>query len=96
MKFERCISVKAEDINRLVETQFGLEEGEIDVAELFWAGEYGNDCYKDLYICDVAVRDADMAYEEEDTEENVQRRLIISCLHDIFPDEERLLVDVGW
>ena len=97
MKYERRIVVHAHDINEAVALQYGLEEGEIDVAELFWPGEYMNDCYKSLYISEEAVNDEQHEMEEgDDTEDVRQRLLVVDYLHCVFPDEETILVDVSW
>ena len=97
MKYERRVVVAAREINEAVSLQYGLDEGEIDVTELFWAGDYMNDCYKHLWIDEEAVSQERVEIDEgNDTEEVRQRLLILDYLHCVFPDEEKILVDVSW
>ena len=97
MKYERHVTVTARDINEAVSLQYGLNEGDIDVTELFWPGDYMNDCYKRLWIDEEAVNQERLDIDEgNDTEEVRQRLLILDYLHYVFPDEKVILVDVSW
>ena len=87
MKYERRVTVTARDIN----------EGDIDVTELFWPGDYMNDCYKCLWINEEAVNQERLDMDEgNDTEEVRQRLLILDYLHYVFPDEKVILVGISW
>ena len=97
MRYERRVTVTARDVNEAVSLQYGLNEGDIDVTELFWLGDYMNDCYKCLWIDEEAVNQERLDMDEgNDTEEVRQRLLILDYLHYIFPDEKVILVDVSW
>ena len=97
MKYERRVTVTARDINEAVSLQYGLNEGDIDVTELFWPGDHMNDCYKCLWIDEEAVNQERLDMDEgNDTEEVRQRLLILDYLHYVFPDEKMILVGISW
>ena len=97
MKYERRVTVTARDINEAVSLQYGLNEGDIDVTELFWPGDHMNDCYKCLWIDEEAVNQERLDMDEgNDTEEVRQRLLILDYLHYVFPDEKVILVGISW
>ena len=97
MKYERHVTVTARDINEAVSLQYGLNEGDIDVTELFWPGDYMNDCYTCLWIDEEAVNQERLDMDEgNDTEEVRQRLLILDYLHYVFPDEKMILVGISW
>lgn len=80
LQCRRMIVVDADDLQREVEMRFGKEIP--DIRQLFWEGDFMNDCYKHLY------------FEEDDMDE--ARDLVYRYLRDEFPDRNSILVDVSW
>ena len=90
IKFETKIVVTASDIEEEVVSVYGVERPEL--AQLFWEGDFMNDCYKSLWIDEEADDDDDYG-DEEDIE---MRKLIRQHLRQCFPGVDHVLVDVSW
>ena len=101
MLFENAITVNARELNEAVEFQYDLEEGTIDVAELFWPGEYMNDCFKRLYYGEQEdIEDVGHVWSEDEPIEDDDARyrcLVRDYLRYAVPSAlDWVLVDVSW
>ena len=65
------------------------------IANLFWEGDFMNDCYKSLWIDEEADEEF-YGYEWENENEINHRNLVRKHLRDCFPGVDRVLVDVSW
>ena len=65
------------------------------IANLFWEGDFMNDCYKSLWIEEEADEEY-KGYEWENETEIKHRNLVRKHLRDCFPGVDRVLVDVSW
>lgn len=81
LQCKEMIVVDADNLQREVEMRFGVDIGEI--RQLFWEGDFMNDCYKYLSF-------------EEDDEDDWMRDLVYQYLREQFPDRNSILVDVSW
>ena len=93
MQHTNMIVVADGDIVEEVNAKYGVE---IEyVANLFWEGDFMNDCYKSLWIEEEADEEFN-GYEWENEEEIKHRNLVRKHLRECFPGVERVLVDVSW
>lgn len=93
MKHTNMIVVVDGDIVEEVNAKYGVEIEYI--ANLFWEGDFMNDCYKSLWIEEEADEEF-KGYEWENEEEIKHRNLVRKYLRECFPGTERVLVDVSW
>lgn len=94
MKVEMLKFVDANEVAREVERQFGLDEGDISLFELF--GEYcENGSYQALYFdkehLEYERSDMEDCEEPEDEDYYRFRLLVKTYLHDIFPEDDMVL-----
>ena len=93
MKHETVIVVEDSDIVEEVNNTYDTEIESI--ANLFFEGDFMNDCYKSLWIDEEA--DEDRGYPPYEDENNFKLRNIVRAhLRQCFPNTERILVDVSW
>ena len=92
MKHETVIVVEDSDIVEEVNEIYGTKIKSI--ANLFFEGDFMNDCYKSLWIDKEA--DEDRGYACEDENNFKLRNLVRAHLRQCFPNTERILVDVSW
>lgn len=101
MKVTNLKLVDFDELSREVETQFGLEEGDVDMFELFDEG-YENGSYQAIYIDEEALHDAkdNLEYAEqyrpEDADHYRIKLLLLTYLHDIFPEDDKVLWHCYW
>lgn len=81
----------------------GIEEGECSVREAMFGSDYMNDCYKSYGLdWDLTTMLAYIAKLEEDDDYDYYRSCakldyeIQKMLQEMFPDLDRILVDVSW
>lgn len=79
---KKVLVVEARDIEDLFEKEYGYT---INLAQLFWEGDYMNDCYKSLYIS---------PYDDE--YENNDCNKVIQLLKNYGITDDQILVDVSW
>ncbi|MBE5925689.1 MAG: hypothetical protein E7270_01835 [Lachnospiraceae bacterium] len=96
MKVELMKFIDHEELSREVEQQYGLENGEINVLELFY--EYcENGSYQPIYFDEDSINDEKSDVEEyPDDERLLQRLLVLTYLHDIFPEDDMVLWHCAW
>ena len=88
MKHKTVIMVEDTDIVNEVNTKIK------SIANLFFAGDFMNDCYKSLWIDEEA--DENRGYASEDPDNFKLRNIVRAHLRQCFPNTERILVDVSW
>lgn len=93
MQHTNMIVVADGDIVEEVNAKYGVEIEYI--ANLFWEGDFMNDCYKSLWIEEEADEEFN-GHEWENEEEIKHRNLVRKHLRECFPGAERVLVDVSW
>ena len=91
MKHKTVIVVEDSDIVEEVNEIYGTEIESI--ANLFFEGDFMNNCYKSLWID--AEADEDRGYGE-DGDNFKDRNIVRAHLRQCFPNTERILVDVSW
>ena len=86
MKYKKMITISIYDLEEALVQQYGSEEFS-DLRNILFYEDYMNDCYKQYWF-------------DDDLDEKEDNAAIINCingfLRDIFPDEERVLIDVSW
>ena len=95
MKHNRRVVVWAYDLADAVALQYGMDASDFEIANLFWPGDFMNDCCKSLGIeegCD----DYDKEEAENGDEDARLRCLVYDYLRSAFPGEDTILVDVTW
>lgn len=71
------------------------------IANLFWEGDFMNDCFKKLYFRDGGKPDyrEGCSYSDEDLEEMRFQNAVIGFLDELIPEDypyDYVLVDVSW
>lgn len=96
--FNTEISCKAFDLDQAVEVRYNLPEHSVDIRNLFFAGDYINDCYKVLYFGDDQLEDYKCECMETEDDDTMTRILVCMYLRECFPDPaiDSILVDVSW
>lgn len=101
LEFEQPYAIEAGRIEKAMKELFGIHID--DLANLFWEGNYANDCYKHLYFKDGQLPwQDDIAYEwetEQEKEECKARNAVRRFLYDYIPEDypyEYILVDITW
>ena len=96
--FKTMITCDVDALARDVEKAYGLEEDSVAIRELFFAGDYMNDSYKELCFSDDMWEDYKCAVMEEENDDNYNRLLVCKFLRDFFIPQgiESILVDVSW
>ena len=96
MKVEMLKFIDHEELSREVEQQYGLENGEINVFELFY--EYSeNGSYQPIYFDEDCINDAQADFENDPKDENYRDRLLVlTYLRDIFPEDDMVLWHCAW
>jgi hypothetical protein len=92
MKHKSVIVVEDTDIVNEVNGAYGTNIESI--ANLFFEGDFMNDCYKSLWIDEEADENRGYACEDEDNFK--LRNLVRAHLRQCFPNTERIIVDVSW
>ena len=95
MKYDMMPVIEAGNLQDALELQFGPEVmGDNDIlARILFSESYGNDCYKSYYFRDMEVYEGKSWQDEEHIR---IRNCVNSILQDLFPDHERVLIDVSW
>ena len=97
MKVEMLKFIDHEELSREVERQYGLENEEISIFELF--GEYcENGSYQPIYFDEDRINDeqADLENDPENEEYYRARLLVLTYLRDIFPEDDMVLWHCAW
>lgn len=95
MKYEMMPVVDANELERILIAQYGPNAmGNQDfMANVLFGDEYNNDSYKSYYF----QEDEEFTGKFWQDEEKIRiRNCVNSILRDLFPDQERILVDVSW
>jgi hypothetical protein len=98
---EQPYVISAEGLSNLINSVWDVKI--VDLANLFWEGDYANDCYKTLYF-----RDGKLPYASELISEhysdsvkakakmrNIVREFLDRYIREDYP-YEYILVDVSW
>ena len=97
MKVKLMKFVEHEELSREIEQQYGLENGEINIFELF--GEYcENGSYQPIYFDEDSINDAQTDLEDNPENEEYYRArlLVMTYLRDIFPEDDMVLWHCYW
>lgn len=101
LEFERPYTIEAGILEKAMKELFGIHID--DLANLFWEGNYANDCYKQLYFKDGQFPwQEDIIYEwetEQEKEESKSRNVVRRFLYDYLPEDysyDYILVDITW
>ena len=101
MKVTMRPCIDADELAHEVEKQFGLEEDDINMLELF--GEMcENDSWQMIYFDDESIEDCqkDLDYAEqyrpEDADHYRIKMLVLTYLRDVFPNYESVLWLCSW
>ena len=95
MKYDRHVVVDSFELAKAIALQYGLDNDDFDIANLFWPGDYMNDCCKYLGIED-GCDECDREDAENGDEDSRLRCLVYDYLRFAFPGEETILIDVSW
>ena len=98
LEFEQPYVIEAGRIEKAMKDLFGIKID--DLADLFWEGNYANDCYKSL-----SFRDGnecwpdDICYSWDSKERCSARNAVRHFLDDYIPKNypyEHIIVDITW
>ena len=98
---EQPYVISAEDLSNLIKNVWDVEI--INLANLFWEGDYTNDCYKTLYFRDGKhpwTPDLILEHYSDSIKAKAKMRNITREFLDYYIEEdypyEYILVDVSW
>lgn len=101
LAFEQPYVISAEDLSNLIKKVWGIEI--IDLADLFWEGDYANDSYKALYFRDGKLpwaSDLVLEHYSDSVKARAKMRNATREFLDHYIEEdysyEYILVDVSW
>lgn len=101
MKITKVSVIDAYELERAVEEQFGLETGTISLIDLSDEA-CENDSYQVIYFAESDIEEMQemMDYAEQHNYPNSDsyryRLLILTYLHDILPDEDKVFWLCAW
>ena len=101
MTIERMAVVDCYELEDAIKNHFDLEE--LDILRMFFECAE-NDSYQSLYIgegtiagnYDIVKLYTEWGYDEKRIEERKMKAQILEYLHELFPEEETILVRVSW